>query len=87
MKILKFIVIETVNNHEFEHLLEYDNQLYGHENLPRDGRCHNYHIPGCICFINKLFASPKEGTFQYVDKDGDLRHYIWRMKDDGTTTI
>lgn len=80
MKVLRFTVIETVNNHEFEHRLEYDQQLYGYENLSRDSRCHDHHVSGCICFINKLFASPKAGEFQYVDKDGDLRHYTWRME-------
>jgi hypothetical protein len=80
MKSLSFIVIETVNNHEFEHRLVYDQQLYGYENLPRDGRCHERHVPGCICFVNKLFASPQAGTFEYLDNDGDLRHYTWRME-------
>lgn len=80
MKTLIFNVIETVNDHEFEHRLLYDQQLYGYENLPRDMRCRNYHIQNCNCFAPKLFASPESGTFQYIDKDGDLRHYTWSME-------
>lgn len=87
MKSIYFTVIETVSDNQFEHRLEYNQTLYGHENLSRDGRCRDYHIPGCICFINKLFASPKAGTFQYVDNEGDLRHYTWRMEDERNPTI
>lgn len=82
MRSIYFTVIETVSGNQFEHRVQYDNgQLWGHENLSRDGRCQMNHVAGCICFVNKLFASPKSGTFQYVDNDGDLRHYTWTMEE------
>lgn len=68
MKSIVWIVTEMVNGNTFEHRILYEkNNIWGHENLP--------HI-----LPSKIMASAAGGSFQQIDKDGDLRQYTWRME-------
>lgn len=76
-----FIAIETVDGHEFEHRLEaVGGRLWGHENLPRDNRCVKFHVPDCFCFDMRLLSSPRQGSYELVDKDGKVRQYRWEKE-------
>jgi hypothetical protein len=67
MKETAWNVIELVNGHQWEHRVLVDRELWGHENLPGS-------------LLEKIFASPEKGMFDFIDKEGDLRHYTWSME-------
>jgi len=68
MKSIYWNVTEVVNGHTFEHrvLLE-EKHMWGHENLP-------HALP------QKMLASPANGTFQNIDREGNLKYYTWSME-------